>query len=157
MKTLILLLSLLGALSLSAESPKEPGAENHRKQETRMLHHLLQVPDEDLAALRQTIERIEQMSPEEKAQLRERIGKLEKMPPERIEAMRERFEAIDPEIRETMRRRWMEMTPAARREWRDKLRTMSHEERAQVFEEQGFLPAPGRRPNGPKPLAPEGE
>jgi len=73
------------------------------------------------------------------------------MPPERIEAMRERFQAIDPETREAMRQRWMEMTPEARREWRHKLRAMSQEARAEVFEEQGFLPAPGKRPKGEKP------
>lgn len=153
MKALIaaLTLYLLGALPLLAEPPPEPAAQNNRGGETRMLRHLLEMQPEELAALRQTIERIERMSSEEKIQLRERLGKLEKMAPEHIDAMRKRFQSIAPETREAMRQRWLEMTPETRSEWRQKLRTMSREERAQVFEEQGFLPIPG---NGPKPSRP---
>ena len=107
--------------------------------------------EEDLSALRQTIERIESMDAEEKESMRVRIGKLEQMPPERVDALRERFKAIDPETRADMRDLWMEMAPKVQQHWRDKLRNMTPEERADVFEEQGFLPAPGKRPKGPKP------
>lgn len=159
MKALLtaLTLGLLCALPLLADSPKAPKPAHDRGAESRMLHHLLKMQPEELAALRQTIERIERMTPEEKAQLRVRLGTLERMPPERIEAMRERFEAIDPETREAMRQRWMAMTPEARREWRQKLRAMSQEERSKVFEEQGFLPAPGKRPKEDKPPQTEDE
>ena len=77
--------------------------------------------------------------------------KLEQMQPERVNALRERFKAIDPETRAAMRERWMEMAPELQRDWRDRLRDMAPEQRAEVFDEQGFLPVPAKRPNGPKP------
>ena len=126
--------------------------------ETRILHHLLQMDDQGLANLRQTIERIENMSPEEKAQLRDRIGKIDKMPPEKVDAMRKKYEAIPKEQREAMRKRWMEMSPEERKEWREKLRSMSHEERAAVFEEQGFMaPRPKHDKKGPRQNHPGGK
>lgn len=147
MKALIaaLTLGLLGALPLLADSAPQEQPDRGREAETRMLQHLLKMQPGELTALRQTIERIEQMTPEEKAQLRERLGRLENMPPERIETMRRRFKAIDPESREAMRQRWVSMTPSERHEWRQKLRTMSPEARTRMLEEQGFLPAPGKR------------
>jgi hypothetical protein len=125
--------------------------------ETRMLQHLLQMPQSDLGKLRETIERIEQMTPEEKKLLSDRIGKLEKMEPDQIQAMRERYEAIDPATRESMRQRWLDMTPEERHEWRQKLRDMSPEARDELFKEQGFLPAPNKGPRGPKPPSPSEE
>ena len=151
MKTIIPLLFLLCALSLWSQSSQKPEPRSWGDQETRMLHNLLKMPDQDLSALRQTIERIEAMDAEEKERLRGRIGRLEQMTPERVDALRERFKAIDPETRAPMRDRWMEMAPEVQRDWRDKLRNMTPEERADVFEEEGFLPAPAKRPKGPKP------
>lgn len=145
----------LTALTLVAEPPKEPRGLKDRGPETRMLQHLLEMDPAELRELRRTIERIEKMSPEEKRLLRERIGKLQNMPPDRVEAMRQRFEAIPEETREAMREKWFSMTPEERLEWRRKLRPMSREERAKVFEEQGFLPGPGKPTHGaqkpPKP------
>lgn len=155
---IILTIALLCAWPLLAKPPQGSGRPPESAQnETRMLQHLLAMDPQDLAKLRQTIERIEQMSPEEKALLRERIGKLEKMKPENVEAMRQRFQAIPEETRETMRQRWLEMTPDERRDWRQKLRNMSQEERAEVFKEQGFLPAPGgKQSKGERPPPPPG-
>jgi len=153
----LLVLACLCALPLSAQLPEGSASAPDQQKETRMLHHLLKMPPEELAALRQTIERIERMTPEEKALLRDRIARLEDMPPERIQAMRQRYQAIDPETRVSMRQRWLEMTPEARREWRQKLRELTHEERDQVFKEQGFLPAPGKPPKGDKPPPPEAQ
>ncbi len=155
----ILSISLLCTISLWADSPPETAREpahpaKNRHGETRMLHHLLQMEQEELVKLRQTIERIEQMTPEEKELLSERIGRLEKMKPGKVEAMRQHFKAIDPEVRDAMRQRWLEMTPEARQQWRQKLRKMPPEARAKVFEEHGFLPSPGKsskRKNPPRP------
>ena len=151
MKTLLSLLFLLCALPLWSLSSQKPKPVNQGNQETRMLHKLLKMPEQELSALRQTIVRIEAMDPEEKERMRWRIGKLEQMQPERVNALRERFKAIDPETRAAMRKRWMEMAPELQRDWRDRLRDMAPEKRAEVFDEQGFLPAPGKRPNRPKP------
>lgn len=151
MKTLLSLLFLLCAPPLWSQSFQKPEPINRGNQETRTLHKLLKMPEQELSALRQTIQRIEDMDPEEKERMRERIGKLEQMQPERVNALRERFKAIDPATRAVMRKRWMEMAPELQRDWRDRLRDMTPEQRAEVFDEQGFLPAPGKRPNGPKP------
>ncbi len=126
--------------------------------ETRLLQHLLQMDDQELANLRQTVERIEKMTPEEKAQLRERIGKFHKMPPEKVAAMRKKYESIPKEQRAAMRKRWMEMSPEERAEWREKLRNMSHAERTAIFEEQGFMaPPPHKDKTGPRPPRGDGQ
>ena len=151
MKTLIPLLFILCAQPLCSQSAQQLEPRSRGNQESRILQNLLNMTDAELSALRQTIERIESMDAEEKERMRGRIGKLEQMPPERVDALRERFRAIDPETRTTMRHRWMEMSPEVQRDWRDKLRNMTPEERAEVFEEEGFLPAFGKRPKGPKP------
>lgn len=153
-----LAIALLCALPLWANSPKEPQRPPEGQQhETRMLQHLLQMETEDLANLRQTIERIERMTPEEKKLLRERIGKLDEMKPERVEAMRERFEAIPKETRDAMRQRWLDLSPEERQEWRKKLREMSPEERHEVLNKEGFLPVPGKEHKGKKPPRPPEE
>ena len=134
-----------------------PRPPQDRQNETRMLHHLLKMEQQELTALRQTIERIERMTPEEKALLRERISKLDKMKPERLEAMRKHFDAIDPETRDAMHQRWLEMSSEERRNWRKKLRDTTVEERINLFKEQGFLPTPGKPPKGPRPPEPGSE
>lgn len=163
MKTVITLLSLTlacvaplwGEPQADTRPPKDEQAEarpqQDRQNETRMLHHLLQMEQDDLTALRKTIERIERMTPEEKTLLRERINKLEKMKPERLEIMRKHFDAIDPKVRDAMHQRWLEMTSEERRNWRKKLHEIPEEERINLFKEQGFLPTPGKPPKGPRP------
>lgn len=134
------------------QRPGPPHGDQRHGDETRLLQHLLEMDDSQLANLRQTIERIEKMPPEEKARLRERIGKMHKMDPEHIEAIREQYEAIPKAQREAMRHRWTSMTAEERAEWRQKLREMSPEEREAVFEEQGFMPPqPGKDRKGPRP------
>ena len=151
MKTLIPILFLLCALPLWSQSTQQPEPRSRGNQASRILQNLLKMTDADLSALRQTIERIESMDAEEKERMRGRIWKLEQMPAEQIDSLRERFRAIDPETRTAMRYRWMEMSQEVQRDWRDKLRNMTPEERAEVFEQEGFLPASGKRPKGPKP------
>lgn len=141
---------------LGKPTPASPRADGGPQHETRMLLHLLKMEQDELAKLRKTVERIEQMSPEEKTLLRARIEKLEKMKPGRVEALRQRFEAIPEETREVMRQRWLVMTPDERRTWRKKLRQLSRQERAEVFEEQGFLPPRGK-PKKREPLEPVSE
>ena len=150
MKTLLPLLILLSALHLWSQSPQKSEPTRRENQETRMLYNLLKMTKEDLSALRKTIERIENMDVKEKEHMRERIGKLERMPPERVNALRERLKAIDPETRAVMRKRWMEMVPEVQRDWRDRLRNMTLEERAEVFKEHGILPTPSKQANGPE-------
>ncbi|MGZ0655934.1 hypothetical protein ACWPKS_10045 [Coraliomargarita sp. W4R72] len=159
MKTAITLLSLtlVCFASLRAAPQGDNRPPEDRKNETRMLHHLLEMEQADLTALRKTIERIERMTPEEKALLLDRITKLEKMKPERLEAMREHFDAIDPEVRDTMHQRWLEMTSEERRAWRKKLHDIPEEERINLFKEEGFLPTPGKPPKGPRPPRPAAE
>ena len=151
MKTLIPLFYLICALALWSQSAQKPEPRSEGNQESRILQNLLKMTHADLSALRQTIERIESMDAIEKERMRGRIGKLEQMPPEQLDALRKRFRAIDPETRKAMRYRWMEMSSEVQRDWRDRLRNMTPEERAEVLEKEGFLPASGKRPNGPKP------
>jgi hypothetical protein len=137
---------------VNVSPPPKPHQPGDRPDETRLLQHLLQMEDYELANLRQTIQRIEKMSAEEKAHLHERIGKMHKMDPERIQAMREKYEAIPKEQREAMRQRWLAMTPEQRLEWRKKLKQMPPDEREAVLEELGFMPAPPRKgKKGPRP------
>lgn len=120
--------------------PRSHGGSN----ESRMLQHLIEMDDAQLAKLRQTIEHIEKMSPEEKANMRERLKKMNKMDPGKVDEMRKRYKEIpqdereamrkrwmdtSPEEREAMRARWSELSEEERKEWRDKLRQMSPEER----------------------------
>ena len=86
--------------------------------------------DHELARLRQTIERIEDMSAEEKAQLCPRINAIHQMPPEEVQAMRRNLKNIPREKREVMRDRWVEMSLEKREQLRSKLR------------KKGFLPPP---------------
>lgn len=154
-----LLIAVTSAVGQDAPRGARPEGTQQRGSggETRILQHLLQMNDQELVNLRQTIERIEKMSPKEKAQLRERIGKIHNMPPEKIDAMRKKFKAIPKEQREAMRERWMGLSPEERAEWREKLRNMPPEERKTVFEEQGFMaPPPHKNKKGPHLKRPEG-
>jgi uncharacterized protein (UPF0335 family) len=111
--------------------------------------------DQELAKLRQTIERIEKMPPEEKAKLTKRIGKFHKMSPNQVDAMRKKYQSIPKEQRKAMHQRWMEMSPKERAEWRTKLRNMPRDERKAVFEAQGFLaPPPHRDKKDPDAMLP---
>lgn len=159
MKTLIaIVLILLNGLTLWANPPKDSqGPSESVQRETRMLQHFLKMEPADLVNLRQTIERIERMTPEEKEKLRKRIGKLDLMRPERVKAMRERFESIPQEKREAMRKRWLGLPPEERQEWHQKIRAMSPEERQEIFNEQGFLPTPGKAHKSKKPTRPPEE
>ena len=138
-KIVCLALCCLSLNSLYANQPP-PETDSPPRHETRLLQHLLEMDNAELANLRATIERIENMPPEERALLRQRIGKLKKMDPERIDAMREKYRAIPAETRHAMRQRWMSMTPQERAEWRKKIGNMSREERSATFQEEGFLP-----------------
>lgn len=153
----LMIVSSSFAQDIATEKPERPahrqggvsrgkGADN-----SRLLQHLLQMDDAQLANIRQTVERIEKMPPEERTKMRERIGKMQNMPPEKVEAMRAKFKAIPPEQRDAMRQRWMEMPHEERKEWRSKLKAMTPEERKAAFEEQGFLaPPPNRDKKGPR-------
>lgn len=133
----------LSALALALVTPvvaKSPG-----EHESRMLMHLLSMDDAELAKVRETIERIENMSPEERATLRNRLKKLQDLTPEKRKAIKERYESIPKEEREAMRQKWFNMTPEERREWRMKLRQMSPEERIEALKDEGFMPPPPPR------------
>ena len=151
-----LLITATYAVGQSAPDTRPEGAPPRGSSgESRILQHLLQMDDEGLANLHQTIERIQKMSPQEKAQLRERIGKIDRMAPEKVAAMRKKYEAIPREQREAMRERWMAMSPEEHKEWRQKLKKMSPAERKAVFEAQGFLaPHPHRDKKGLHALRP---
>ena len=110
--------------------------------ETRILHRLLEMDDEELAQLRQTIDRIEKMSPEEKDELRNRIGAIHRMSPGKVDRLREKFKAIPKEQREAMRTRWMEMGPEEHAELHSRLKSMTAEERMALLKEKGFLLPP---------------
>ena len=73
MKILLSLLFFLCALPLWSQSSQKPEPINRGNQETRTLHKLLKMPEQELSALRQTIERIEAMDSEEKERMRVRI------------------------------------------------------------------------------------
>ena len=166
MKTVTLFPLLLSAVMIVSSSfaqdtaPNKPERPTQRQGgghgakgggESRLLQHLLQMDDEQLSNIRQTVERIEKMPPEERKKMRERIGKMQEMPPEKVEAMREKFKAIPPEQRDAMRQRWMDMPHEERMEWRNKLKNMSPEERKAAFEDEGFLaPPPNRDKKGPR-------
>lgn len=154
-----LLIVATNAVGQDARNTRPEGAPQQRGSggETRILQHLLQMNDEQLVNLRQTIERIEKMSPEEKTQLREHIGRIHKMSPGKVDEMRKKFEAIPQEQREAMRERWMGLSPEERAEWREKLRSMPPEERKAVFQEQGFMaPRPHKNKKGPHLKRPNG-
>jgi hypothetical protein len=123
----------------------EPESFILESKETRILHKLLEMEDEELASLRQTIEHIEKMSPEERARLRTRIGVIHRMPPEKVDRLRRKFRAIPEEQRDAMRTRWMEMSPEEHAELRSKLKEMTPEERQAFLLERGLLPPHPRR------------
>jgi hypothetical protein len=145
---------VLCSISLNSLYSNEPTQPNGPPHDTRLLQHLLEMDNDELANLRATVERIEKMPKEERDLLKSRIGKLKQMTPERIEAMHEKYRAIPEETREAMRSRWMKMSTEERSEWRQKLRSMSPVDRSAVFEKEGFLPARNRgtgksgQPNG---------
>jgi hypothetical protein len=152
-----------GFANNGADGPPSAGAGAHKQGgpggETRLLQHLLQLEDHELANLRHTIERIEKMPLEEKQQLRERIGKMQKMGPGRVQAMREKYEAIPEQEREAMRKRWAGLSSKERQAWREKFKHMSNEERQAVQKEQGFLLPPPQKdrekPDPPYPMDPK--
>ncbi len=124
---------------------RQPAGKPPRGSESRLLQHFLSMEADELAKLRQTIERIEKMSPEEKEGLRRRMKDLEAMDPGKIEAMRKAYQAIPKEKRQAMRQRWDAMTPAEQADWRRRLRGLSPVDRRRIFEEEGFLPGKGPR------------
>ncbi|MEM1222767.1 MAG: DUF3106 domain-containing protein [Verrucomicrobiota bacterium] len=138
-----------GEVENRLESQREDEVRPSKK--TLLLHSLLRMSPEELAELRQTIERIEAMPEEEREAIRQRIAQLEKMDPEKVDRLRKRFEAIPKEKRKVMRERWFAMSQEERDEWRRKLREMSPEERAELVATEGFLPSPpGSSGRGPK-------
>lgn len=147
-KLICLALCCLGLNNLYANEPSQGHGRTH-PHDTRLIQHLLEMNDDELANLRATIVRIEKMPQEERELLRSRIGKLKQMKPEHIEAMHEKYKAIPEETRKEMRDRWMKMTPEQRKEWRQKLAGMSPEDRSVVFEKEGFLPARNKGKKGP--------
>ena len=142
---------------LLAEDAEETIAEQpedaiRASKETRVLHRLLEMDDEELTQLRQTIDRIEKMSPEEKDELRKRIGAIHRMPPGKVDRLRKRFRAIPKEQRDAMHARWMEMSPEEHLELRSRLESMTIEERTALLKEKGFLPPlPPRHHEEPLP------
>lgn len=149
---LCLLSGLSYGLENTAQKQRHPGGSH----ESRMLGNLLSMDDAQLAKLRETIERIEQMSPEEKQAMRKRLKQMNQMDPSQVDAMRDRFQKIPKEERETMRQRWTEMSPVERQEWREKLRNMTPEERKQVTKDEGFLPPPPGKKGGKGPKGGKG-
>ncbi|MEO0510924.1 MAG: DUF3106 domain-containing protein [Verrucomicrobiota bacterium] len=137
-----LLLGTLACLIVGVvhAKPKTPG-----EHESRMLMHLLAMDDAELAKVRETVTRIENMSEEERATLRRRLQTLQELTPERRAAIRNRYEAIPKKERDAMRKQWFSMTPEERRNWREKLSNMSEEKRAETLREEGFLPPPTKR------------
>ena len=136
----------LALSNLAAGNQSEPRNGLQKGHQTRLLQHLLEMDDQELSGLRQTIERIEKMEPEEKEQLRKKIGRMHKMDPQQVDKMREKYQSIPEATRREMRKRWTEMSPKERAEWRKKLSAMSPEDRTQLFEQEGFLPI-HRKPN----------
>jgi hypothetical protein len=104
----------------------------------------------ELAQLRQTIERIEQMTPEEKERMQARIKRLETMQPGQARPLRDFYRSLSKSERESMRRKWIEMPREERRQWREKLRQMPPEQRVQILKENGFLPNHPRRGDAEK-------
>lgn len=153
---LLLLACLVAASSLciaqssdAGDQPKAQRGEGDARpsKKTLLLYNLLRMSPEELAELRQTIERIEAMPEEEREEIRQRIARMEQMDPEKLAKLRNRFEAIPKEKRRAMRERWFAMSQEERDEWRRKLREMTPEERAKLAETEGFLPPPlGRGP-----------
>jgi hypothetical protein len=132
--------SFLLAEDVEKAISQEPESIIQAGKETRILHRLLEMDNEELTQLRQTIERIEKMSPEEKDQLRTRISAIQQMAPDRVDRLREKFKAIPLEQRNEMHARWMEMGPEEHAELHAKLKSMTLEERQAFLEEKGFLP-----------------
>ncbi|MEM8868429.1 MAG: DUF3106 domain-containing protein [Verrucomicrobiota bacterium] len=155
MKRLIhicLLTSLCFTTSIWAQPTGDHTPERDRaSKQTLLLHSLMKMSPEELAELRETIERIEAMPEEERESIRQRLRQLEKMDPKKVEKIRKRFEAIPEEKRKAMRERWFAMSPKERREWREKLLSMTEEERAQLVEDEEFLPPPLRHGPGVGP------
>lgn len=121
--------------------------------ESRMLQHLLEMDDAQLAKLRETIEHIEKMPPEEKANMRQRLQKMNRLPPEQVEQMRQRVQQIPKEQRDAMRQRWAELSDEERTQWRERFRQMSPEERREAIQEKGFRPPPPHK-QGPRKQQP---
>ena len=108
--------------------------------ETRLLQRLLSMESGELAELRQTIERIEQMTPEERDRMRARIKRLHSMRPGQPRILRDFYRSLTPEARAQMLQKWRTMPHEDRRKWRRKLREMAPEDRIKEFETNGFLP-----------------
>ncbi|MFT4901961.1 MAG: hypothetical protein ACI81V_001241 [Lentimonas sp.] len=134
----------IDASSLPAQS-QTPPPDTDAAPPSQILSTLLEMDSAGLNRLRQTIERIEAMPQSEREQLRQRIREIHQMDGAKLKQMRQRFNGIPQETREAMQQRWLDMSPQERLEWRNKLKQMSHEERAQAFEKEGFLPPPPPR------------
>lgn len=141
---------LLGCLCYGIENqtPEKPNLTGG-SHESRMLGHLLAMENAQLAKLRETIERIEQMPPEEKEAMRMRLKQMNKMDPNKVDAMRERFKQIPQEDREAMRKHFTDMSFEERKALREKLRNMTPEER-QAYADENGLPHPPHFKKGPK-------
>lgn len=114
------------------EAPQGPQAGAGNRGE--LLARLLEMDADQLAQLRQTIERVENMTPAEKERAQARVKRVQKLPPERVKAMRERYQSIPAEKRAQMRQRLNQMTPEEREAWREKMRATSPEKRRQMMQ-----------------------
>lgn len=128
---------------------ENPERTDRPHRETMLIKQLLEMSPEELAQMRQTIERIEKMSPEEKKQMQAKLEVFNKMDNEARDKLRQRYADIPKETRQAMRQRWAEMSPEERRALRQRLKGLSPEERADLMEAEGNLPSGRGEHRGP--------
>ena len=138
-------LSLSINIHTNGEAPTDPKQANPLPQESRLLLHLLNMDANQIQEIRETIQRIETMQPEEKQALAQRIQRLHDMPTKTLEDLRRGYASIPPEQRLAMRQRWSAMTDAERKLWREKMSTLTPQQRIELYKTQKFLPGHNNR------------
>lgn len=115
--------------------PQNPPPKDQRERIEKLvlLDKFLGLPDEKLALMRRTIERIEQMTPEQRAELRERIQYFRKLKPEQQTEIKQNLSSMSWHERRALQEKWLSMSTEQQISERERLQMMTPDERHQYF------------------------
>ena len=111
------------------EPPMPPKQPQMDPGQLRMIEQLLKMDNEELARIRMTIERIEQMEPQQKERLLTRIQGFQDVDNERRIIVRREMRQMSPDDRDILRAWLSRMTPEERQQNTQKLDDLTAQER----------------------------
>lgn len=96
------------------------------------IEHILQLNQDELTALRQTLDRIASLTPEQHAALLQRVHEFRKMSERERRRIIAEYRELPQEERRLLRAYWHNLSPEKAQQTRDQLRRMSQQQRLEL-------------------------